>query len=325
VKAIYQKLAAEKHPFLGMDEKLADELRKGTGLPEGPGWLVELQGFNYFWDTPQFLELTLVDEIKKRGAALDQAAGANPQQPGQAPADASKPAEAAKPAAPSADTDAAPDKEKPPVRDIAKEKDEYWNKVIRGHVSHPFIFLFKPVDNPEPGKFDILGGSVLDSLVGGGGGGGGGAGLGAGRLGGMAGGADMGAAMKTMMGGKGGGGGGGASGGTFGNGDYSPLVPIGSGSGGGGGSVNVAPGGGRGGAMGGMGDMIDRMRKFAGTGRGAAMPGVGLGNTGLTTKPVPKKASPTRTEFRVIFVWKEWTPSDSLIPGKETAPTEGAK
>jgi hypothetical protein len=55
------------------------------------------------------------------------------------------------------------------------------------------------------------------------------------------------------------------------------------------------------------------------------MPGaIGMGGTTFATKPVPKKATPTRYEFSIIFVWQEWTPSDALMPKPEATTTEGA-
>ena len=86
------------------------------------------------------------------------------------------------------------DKEKAVVKDPIKEKEENWNKVIRGRVSHPFLYGYETTKNAEPGNWKILGGSVLDSLVGGGGGGGGGAGYGTAMAGKM---------MQAMQGGGG--------------------------------------------------------------------------------------------------------------------------
>jgi hypothetical protein len=76
---------------------------------------------------------------------------------------------------------------------------------------------------------------------------------------------------------------------------------------------------------GGMEDMIRGMRNAAmGRGRGMVGPGAFGGPLGgVGVKPAPKKATPTRHEFIVIFVWKEWTPSDSLIKGAEVAPSTG--
>jgi len=312
VKAVYDKLIKENHPLLGMDQKQVAELKEGKGLPEGPGWLVEMRGFTYFWDSPQFVEKTLVDEIRKRGAALDQAAG-NPLQTGQTtpPADQTPaPAAAASaPATTTTDADAASDKDKdkPPVRELAKEKDDYWTKGIRGRVSHPFIVDYKDVQDPEPGKFEIIGGSRLESLMGGSGAVGGAfraTAVGGGELGGG----------KVAGGLKGGGGG------SSGGGGYSPLFSIGSGGGSSGGVGGTARVGTGGADVGNMADMMIRMRRFAGQTRG--FPGATVGTTG--PKPPPKKALPNREEFIIIFVWKEWTPSDALIPKAEAAPADTA-
>jgi hypothetical protein len=350
VKPIYEKLVKDNHPFLGMDDKQRAEMKEGRGLPEGAGWVIELRGYTYFGDSPQFVMQTLIKEIARKGAGPDQSGAGNAAQPGQlapeakpapvtpAPAVAPTPAAATPPAdAQAADADEA-NKEKPPVRDPAKEKEAGWNNVIRGHVSHPFIYLYKDVENAEPGKFEILGGSVLDSLVGSGSSAGAGT-LGAGKMGGMGeSGSDPGTGMKKMMGGMGrmGGGGGasaggaGASSGIWGTGQYSPAVSIGSGAGG---AANIGVrGGGGGGAKGmmgggmmggGMEEMMRGMRNAVGR-RGMVGPGgVGSPVGGIGVKPAPKKAMPTRTEFIIIFVWKEWTPSDSLIKGAEVAPSTG--
>jgi hypothetical protein len=322
-------------------------MKEGRGLPEGAGWVIELRGYTYFGDSPQFVMQTLIKEIARKGAGPDQSGAGNAAQPVQ-PAPEEKPAPVTPAPAPAptpaadaqgADADEA-NKEKPPVRDPAKEKEAGWNNVIRGHVSHPFIYLYKDVENAEPGKFEILGGSVLDSLVGTGSSGGAGT-LGAGRMGGGDSG-DPGAGMtgmKRMMGmGRMGGGGGasaggaGASSGIWGTGGYSPAVSIGSGAGGAG-NIGVRGGGGGGakgmmggGMMGGAGmeEMMRGMRSAIGRRGGMAGPGAfGSPVGGIGVKPAPKKATPTRTEFIIIFVWKEWTPSDNLIKGAEVAPSTG--
>jgi len=346
VKPIYEKLVKDNHPLLGMGEKQKAEMKEGRGLPEGAGWVIELRGFTYFENSPQFVMETLVKEIARKGAAADPSGAGNAVQPGQ-PAPEAKPAPAPPPPAPSptpasdksaadkpaadaqgADADEA-NKEKPPVRDPAKEKEAGWNNVIRGHVSHPFIYLYREVKDAEPGKFELIGGSVLDSLVGPGSSAGSGT-LGAGRMGGSDSG-DPGAGMMKRMGGMGrmGGGGGagaggaGASGGIWGTGQYSPAVSIGSGAGGAGNvGVRGAGAGAKGSMMGGgMEDMMRGMRNAMGRGTGMAGPSSPMGGIGV--KPAPKKATPTRHEFIVIFVWKEWTPSDSLIKGAEVAPSTG--
>jgi type IV pilus assembly protein PilM len=334
VKPIYDKLVKDNHPFLGMDDKQRAEMKEGRGLPEGAGWVIELRGYTYFGDSPQFVMQTLIKEIARKGAGPDPSGAGNAAQPVQpapeakpapvtpAPAPASTPA-ATPPADARADDADEANKEKPPVRDPAKEKEAGWNNVIRGHVSHPFIYLYKDVENAEPGKFEILGGSVLDSLVGTGSSGGGGTAR-------MVGAADPSAGMKKMMGGGGGvGGGGGASSGIWGTGDYTPAVSIGSGSGGAanaGGRSGGAGAGAKGMMMGGGGmeDMMRGMRNAMGRGRsGTATGGVANPIGGIAGKPAPKKATPTRTEFIIIFVWKEWTPSDNLIKGAEAAPATG--
>jgi type IV pilus assembly protein PilM len=333
VKAVYTKLLTENHPLLGMDDKQRAEMREGKGLPEGPGWLVELRGYTYFWDSPQFVARTLVDEVRRKGAALEQAKEGNQLQLGQnttTTGQATAATAAAAATASDADPNSEKEKEKPPTRDLAKEKDDYWAKNIRGHVSHPFILDYTDVMNPEPGQFKILTGSALDSLVGSGG-----AGAGS-KLTGMGGGNDGGAAKGGMgfsLKGGGGGAGGGVGASSGGSGGYSPLISIGQGGGGGkmggagGGPGATGPTGRSAGvpsAPGSMEDMMKRMRGVTGGNKGMNMQG-STGNVAFTPKPVPKKATPTRYEFSIIFVWKEWTPSDKLIEGKDNPAAPGAQ
>ena len=326
VKSIYTKLIADKHLFLGMDEKKKDEMVKGTGLPEGAGWVIELRGYSYFGDSPRFVINTLLREIERRGAASEQATGGNPTQPGQPPA--TPPAStSAPPAAAPADADSSPDKEQAVVKDPVKEKEENWNKVIRGRVSLPFILDYDIEKDAEPGKFKILGGSALDSLVGQSGSSTAAA-AGAPAAGGPAGGggggqAEMGRMMGKMMGERGGRGGGmgmgGGGGAATGSGGFSALVPVG-GSGGGSSGSNMGMGmkmGGGGGPGNMMNDIKQRMEGMRGRfGMGNPMGGMPGGLGGFSVQPAkapPKKATGDRTEFKLIFVWREWTPSDDLI------------
>ena len=66
---------------------------------------------------------------------------------------------------------------------------------------------------------------------------------------------------------------------------------------------------------------MDQMRsRFGGNPMGGGGMGPGLG--GFTLQPAkapPKKATGDRTEFKLIFVWREWTPSDDLIKKEQVA------
>ena len=335
VKSIYSKLVTDKFLFLGMDEKKKEEMAKGNGLPEGPGWVIELRGYSYFGDSPRFVINTLLREIERRGAGPDQTGGGNATQPGQPPA-ASPGSTSTPPTTPPTDADSSADKEQAVAKDPVKEKEENWNKVIRGRVSHPFLLDYDIDKDAEPGKFKILGGSALDSLVGQSGsstaaaattsapaGGGGG---GQGNQAGMERAARMGAMSRMGAMGGGGGGGGGAGGAATGSGGFSALVPVGGSSGSGGGSSGPNMGGGRG-AMGGEGMMADinrRMGQVRGRLGGNPMAGGGMGSGlgGFNLQPAkapPKKATGDRTEFKLIFVWREWTPSDDLIKKEQVA------
>jgi Tfp pilus assembly PilM family ATPase len=330
VKPLYDRLVKENHPLLGMDPKLVEEMKKGTGLPEGAGWVIELRGYTYFYESPRFVMDTLVKEIARRGGVPEQATGGNPAQLGQTSTTVPPP--------PPTDEDGG-DKEKAVAKDPVKEKEENWNKVIRGRVSHPFLLDYLLVPDAEPGKFEIIGGSALDSLVGGGGASGGG---GMGRMmegmrGGAAGG--DGAPAKAGGGKTGGGGLGGGSGGSAtGNGGFTALVSIGSG-----GSSTARTQGGPSGRMGGMGgdgpggmggdmkQMMDRMRGMRGMGMSGPMGGAmggdmvrpgSFGNFGAVQIKPPSKKRADRTEFSLIFIWKEWTPSDDLVKKAESTTPE---
>jgi hypothetical protein len=351
VKAVYSKLASERFPFLGMDPKKVEEMQKGNGLPEGAGWVIELRGYSYFGDSPRFVIKTLLNEIERRGAAPDQASGGNPAQSGQPmtpPAD-SKPATEAvekKQAPADADSSDKDQKEQVVAKDPVKEKEEFWNKGIRGRVSHPFLFDYDVDKEAEPGKFKILGGSVVDSLVGqagtattaaapgaapgaasGGGPGAPGGNTGATGNMGMERMARMAGERRGMgMGGTGMGGMGMGGGGSGGSGGFTQIVPVGGTGGGssaGGGGPRMGPMGGEG--PGGMGGMMAGVRarmegymknRMGGTG---GMGGMGPG-FGLQPAKVPqKKATGDRTEFKLIFVWREWTPSDALVKPEAAA------
>jgi hypothetical protein len=81
--------------------------------------------------------------------------------------------------------------------------------------------------------------------------------------------------------------------------------------------------------MGGFKSMMTRMRGIGMGGRmGGPMMGGGemmrpgaFGNPfgGLLAKPAAKKHTAARTEFSLIFVWREWTPSDDLLNKSKAA------
>jgi type IV pilus assembly protein PilM len=311
VKAVYTGSWVKEHPLLGMDEKEKADLKAGK-TPEGKGWVVELRGYTYFYDDPDFIIRTLLHQLITRGRTPEQAAEGAPQTEGTPKAPESKPGEPAapKPAGetnkPGAET---PDDADKPADgkavkkiDPAKEKEGTWNKVIRGRVSGAFIFDYKPVPDPEPDKFEIIGGSALGSLMG--------SGAAAAVAAAPAGDSTEGTAPKTTR-----------ATASAGSGNWGPLFSIGSGSAGGGGpAVAAAPGGG---GMGGRGfNMMDTMNRMKSIFQGGQMPGAAgastaAGTYGTKPEAKAKKKTPMRYEFFIIFVWKEPTPSDDRMEGQQ--------
>ncbi|HEV8059367.1 MAG TPA: hypothetical protein VGP68_05820, partial [Gemmataceae bacterium] len=262
--------------------------------PEGKGWIAEVHGYTYFHDGLKFIHEALVENLAsmplKPELASADAAGA-----GGAPGAATAPAGTGAPEGAS-----------------GKAEHPIWNRV-----SHVVIYNYFPDANPDPGtqSFKLIGQRVIDSLLGGGAGPGG----------------PMGGKMGMMgMGPPGGGGAEGAAAPAAMTNSWSPLGSGGgssgpgrSGPGGMSGMPNMASGGGGGG-----GNMQDMMRnrkgppdiggmagmrggKLGATGAGAGRPdgGIQLEKTGSKSK-----AHLTRTEFVILFIWREPTPSDLLLP-----------
>ncbi len=174
---------------------------------------------------------------------------------------------------------------------------------IDGRVSHALLYDYAPVKNPKPGEFELLTNSVVKDVVGG-----------AGR------------SWDPLVGGGGVGSFGGVGGGkNLGGGGRGPVMgPSGNQSSGMTGPV--PPPGGRDQASMGPGFM----RGQGGSGRSGssgpiAPPGMpGFPGSPGSNPPAGKETTPTpsgphkRTEFVVIFIWREPTPSDKLL-GPETA------
>jgi type IV pilus assembly protein PilM len=322
VKGVYTSLPKDHH-LLGMDEKEQAELKAGKG-PEGKGWVVELRGYTFHRDSPDFIGKTLVRQLNLRGRAPD-AEGTPKGTEGTAKAEAtpSKSGDAVSPK-PVEDGDK-PKDEKAAKVDPVKEKEEIWNKVIRGKVSGAFIFIYDPVRNPEPDKFSTISGSLLGTIMGNAA-----SAAPAAAKSGEAEGADMKATGTRRAGTT-----------TAGAGGWGPLFNIGSGSAAGIGGSGAGRAGGpkmTGGAMAGgegagpggnmmaqmMGKMMANMQE---RGRMGGMPGRFGGPPATSPKPdaKAKKTTPTRWEFVVIFVWKEPTPSDDRIEGALGVGTEAPK
>jgi hypothetical protein len=265
--------------------------------PDGKGWVVELRGFTQNKGKEGFIIESLVENIARNikrsrpatGATATPPAAAAPAPAAGAPADAG-----AKPA----------DKDTEPVR---------------SKVSHVLLFRSQTGANAS-----IAQASVLPSIVVGGPSGGGDTTPGGGAAPGGAGGSSM-EMMKGggMMPGVGGTGKGGRDG-------WTSLLTGGGGTAGGGGAgygMGSAPPPGAGSTGGGMSAKLQGLSGGApggaGSGSGGPRPGMGggAGGSGIivegdTTPPggeASKAFHHDRTEFIVLFFWKEATPSDELM------------
>jgi type IV pilus assembly protein PilM len=206
-------------------------------------------------------------------------------------------------------------------------------RLVREKISHVVVYSYAVIKNPEPGNFKYIKASSLPQVLGGGGG------MGMGGMG--RGGGEGGAGM--FMKGRGAGAGGGVGpkpgdaagpGGAGGAGDdkkgptmnardnWTPLGDLAGGAFGGGGGVGGAAGG-RGGPGGGMPDFMRGMKQPRNPGGGKA-PGPGLevpGGPGGSQPPQNQQRVQTirtpRTEFVILFIWAEPTPSD---PDEGTTP-----
>jgi type IV pilus assembly protein PilM len=267
--------------------------------PTGAGWVIELHGWTYHQGKENFIKNTLLENLARLGLPRKKtdapAGGAAP--PGGTPA----------PAAPATEQ-----KEQEPLGPVINR------------ISH--VVLYKTAESPDNGPFEILDSvqpEVRAMILGGAAAGGGSmpGGMAAMRMGGATG-ADAGGA---------GGAGGASSGASGGQGGASTApsrsswVPLG----------EVATGGVRGGPMGGPAGsaMMGAPGKkggpmMGGPGIAAGMRMGGAGSGGMRSRPnMPmtpgmqmQGQSPTddndrglkRTEFVILFIWKEPTESDRL-------------
>jgi hypothetical protein len=315
--------------------------------PEGKGWVVELRGYTYHKDQRNFIIETLLDNLKRlRGQPPETAAegtpGATPAPGGTPPAPA--PATAQPPAAtpPAATDQAAANAE---GGEKKAPEDPVWNKV-----SHAILYQHSWIQDPEPNAFVLINQSIAGAVASAGGsdasaaGGAGGPGAGTsdapsgmrmpgmGMMGGMGGGADGWAPLS-------GGGMGGAMGGMGGMGDLGgrrggggPSAGMGAGGPAMGGIGRMTPGGGTpAGFMGGMQNMMGRQggrmmpgRMGMGGEPGGPPGGSPDGQGGAASELVKKKARVIRTEFIILFIWKEPTPSDQLRTVTDETPAAGS-
>jgi type IV pilus assembly protein PilM len=310
--------------------QLWDSLEKQPGWKtplEGKGWLVEVHGYTYHRAGSEFVDKAVVanlaqlpiKDVKGQPPAAEQAnpataaAGTAPAKPEATPA----PATGAAGGAEGGDAEKPKDKMEHPI----------WNKV-----SHVVLYRYQPVPNPDPNQFEILGESVVDGLAGA-------SSVASAPTPGPTSASGSSAAVSAAGSGwapLGSGfvssGGSGGSGAPLGRGS-GPPGPIG-----GTGSRIGGPGLPGPGTPGGRtyGGPVYRSRE-RGSGLSIGKLGAGSGSRGMlpggfgrNRTPEPSASEGTeskralqRTEFIILFAWKEPTPSDQLGPQEET--TEGGE
>ncbi len=266
--------------------------------PSGKGWVVEVHGYTFHYKKLYAPVELFAANLARMGINTPAPAGADPSAQGGNP---TKPAAPAAPAAP----EAAPEPG-------AAKKDE---DPVKNHISHVVVYKYKVRTTNDATSFELIDSSVLPDLVRGGAGG---AAFGPG-----------GPSPKMMM--PGAPGGPGPSGG-----DTAPAAPAGSlrdswtplGTIG---SAAGSPVSGGGGFPGGPGALRPAGGPSSGTtmspkgfpggpgGPGGpfrppseGIPGGPGGPGAETTKATGKTPQHERTEFIILFVWQEPTPSDLL-------------
>jgi type IV pilus assembly protein PilM len=288
--------------------------------PDGKGWVIELSGYTFHHAGENFVRQTLLSNIARLGiqpVKADAPAGDNPM--GNVPPVAPAPVAPAPGGGMMGGIPGQPGAAQPNMD--TKEP-------IINNISHVLLYrvVAKPVaDSSAP--FEIISAGSLDALTGGGAGGAGGL-MGGGERGGSPGGPVMpGAMVGGPVGGVPGAGpvggmpGAGTTGGTptADRSAWRPLSSRGGGSGGGAGLLGGMPAGGPRGGTPGAGP-IGGVPGMIGGGPGMIGGGPGTGATKGTAKH-------SRTEFVILFIWKEPTPSDALRGGLEpppgTTPTGG--
>ncbi|HEV3263384.1 MAG TPA: type IV pilus assembly protein PilM [Gemmataceae bacterium] len=305
LKAYFNAIKNDKRAKENLEtSKLAWSVKERENLPEGRGWVIELRGYTYHkGDELNFLTDVLLKKVAARARKKeDSEQNAAPEKANKSAADKT-PAPADKPATDKTPTDQ-------PLADATGKPetgDDLWKKVIEGNISHAVLYHYYWFDNPDPVRFELIGDSVLGSLVSGGG-------MAGGKLGGMmgvqSGSADGGSEMQARAAGKATGGMGGMGGG------WQSL--LGGGRGGGmattGGPMNSKNAGMMGmmGGRGAGGTMPDGGSRFKRPGSNLPFnPGDTVRGAGTRDKDDERpKVGPTRTEFIILFVWKEPLPSD---------------
>jgi hypothetical protein len=257
--------------------------------PSGKGWVVEVRGYTFHKDRSQFLINTLVANLAARAQKQEASASGSKTPAAEAPKQPEK--AQAKPDAAKADASKKAEPAPPSKKIDAAELEEAWTKVIPGKVSHVALYDFNP--NLD-GTTTYALGSVVTKIVSSAGGAGG-------QPAGQPGPGPRGGGIGISLAG----GGGPASGGGDRVGNWTPLGPLESQGAGGVRNVSVAISGNRGAP--------------AASRRSRAVPGGDSGGaSGSSASNKDQKAKPNiaRTDFIVLFIWKEPTPSDERRGGK---------
>lgn len=253
-----------------------------TTAPDGKGWVVELRGYTFHWNSSKFLTEAVLENMVSVGMrkAASQAASLNPPPGGEAP-----------------------------LGEGAGAGPPDMGPVIN-RISHLTLFRYYRHANMNRNGFFLLDNSYLGDLAKGSGGGASKGGMGG--MGGMP--------MPGAEGGSGLSGGAGVGAGSERSSWVSLLGARGSGAGMGGPKAEGGPGmagpGGmsRGGMMspGGDGGSSAPAAPAGGAEPGAGAEEEGSGDGGDSTGEIIQKGARKRTEFVIFFVWKEPTPSDAL-------------
>ncbi len=276
----------------------ADQFDKMPTKKEG--WVVEVAGYTYHASESDFITSTLLTNIPRLGIKVEPKPAPETPPPAPGKADPGKPVPGT-PASgkPPAGPPASPPKGSPTAPPTApkqpaggapaaaggaaevKSETEPTKEPVINLVSHAILYAYVTKPATEGAAFEKINKGVLDTILAAGGGGSGGAG--GGKGGGM-----MGTGGVPGAGGPGGS----APAGPTAP-DRSSWTPLGS-----------RGGGGSGGQPGGFG------RGSSGGPGGMGLPG-GAGSRG-GSNPAPATVQHRRTEFVILFIWTEPTPSDAL-------------
>ncbi len=319
LSAVWSKLTGGSNPMVKPEEIRPTFRAKEAPKEKQSGWVVELRGSTYNHGNRRFVVEGLVQALANAGVKTKPPAGA-----ATPPAAAAAPT-TTPPASPTPADAAAP-------VEGAEDSPEDVKKPIVDRITH--VLLVKTSSPDQPGGQDLTRAGMVAALVGGGGGGGM-------MSGGMGGGGDAGGMGAGGMGGSPPPGGGSAAAPPAGGGAATSAIRSGwasllggAGSGGGGMAGGMSPGGmggpsmGMGGPSMGMGGAPASLPPPGVGGKGMMGGGDG-GPGGMMTPPggaaAGKPAQPgNRTDFIVVFFWREPTPSDQYLPSPiEDAPAGG--